>query len=150
MPADALGDVVMREPELFDEPVQTARLLNGIEVGALQVLDEAEHELLVAAGFGADDRRHAGEAGHARGAPAAFAGDELVALEVPADEQRLQHAVLTNRLRELAERLRVEARAHLHVRWADLIDRDHLRHHRAALPRHRDERLQPATEASKS
>src|SRR6266513_2359059 len=87
--ADAPGDLVVRDPELFGEPLQTARLLDGIEVGALQVLDEAEHELLIAARVGADHGRHAGEASHARGPPPALAGDELVAVEMPADEQWL-------------------------------------------------------------
>ena len=72
---DAPGDLVVRDPELFGEPLQSARLLDGIEVGALQVLDEAEHELLIAACVGAHHGRHAGETSHARGPPPALAGD---------------------------------------------------------------------------
>jgi hypothetical protein len=148
--ADPLGDVVVREPELFRQPLQTARFLDGIEVGALQVLDKTEHELLIAACVGAHDGRHAGEPGNARGAPAALAGDELVTVEMPAQEQWLQETVLADRLRQLSQWLRVETSAHLHVRRADLVDRDHLRHHRAPVARHRDERFQTATEAAKS
>ena len=55
-------------------------LLDRVEVGALEVLDERELEL-VPVGELADDGRDPLQPGHLRGAHASLAGDELVALE---------------------------------------------------------------------
>ena len=38
--ADALGDLVLRQAELVDEPLVRRRLFDRTEVGALKVLDE--------------------------------------------------------------------------------------------------------------
>ena len=82
-----------RERELVDELAVGARRLDRVEVLALEVLDERELELL-AIGELADDRRDALQAGEPRGADAALAGDELVAVDRLGDEDRLDHAVL--------------------------------------------------------
>ncbi len=66
---------------------------DGIEVRALQVFDQTEHELLIASGLAAHDSRHGVEPRQARRSPAAFAGDQLVSVGQAADEQWLQHAV---------------------------------------------------------
>jgi hypothetical protein len=63
-------------------------------------------------------------------------------------QERLEHAMLTDRIRELAERLGFEARADLLARRPDLVDRDHLRHHRPTVSRHRDQSFQTAAESS--
>ena len=81
--------------ELVDQLAVGVRLLDRVEVRALEVLDERQLELL-AIGELADDRRDALQAGQPRGADAALAGDELVAVEGLGDEDRLDDAVLAD------------------------------------------------------
>src|SRR5262245_22205075 len=140
----------MREAELLDEASQPAGLLDRVEVGALQVLDEAEHKLLVVARLAADDRRHGVKTREPRRAPAALAGDELVAIGQPAYEQRLEHAVQSDRFGELAQRFGVETGADLLTRRPDLVDRDHLRHQSLPFGRHGDEGFESPAESARS
>ena len=44
--ADPLGDLVLGQPELVDQPLERGRLLERPEVGALHVLDERALERL--------------------------------------------------------------------------------------------------------
>ena len=69
------------------------RLLDRVEVRALDVLDEGQLEL-IAIGELADDRRDPLEAGQLGGPDATFAGDELIAVEDLGHEDRLEHAVV--------------------------------------------------------
>src|SRR5439155_16372693 len=48
--AEPMRNLLMGQPELFDQASQAACLLDRIEVGALQVFDQAEHQLLVVTG----------------------------------------------------------------------------------------------------
>ena len=90
-----------------------ARLLDRREVLARDVLDEAEQERVAVVRL-ADDRRHGREPGLARGAPAALAGDQLVAALRPrADDDRLDHALRADRLGEAGVASCVEAPARL-------------------------------------
>ena len=74
-----LGCGLMREPEFLDEPRQRARLFQRIQVLALDVFDERHGEGGLVRHV-ADDHRYLGEAGHLGRAPAALAGNDLVAL----------------------------------------------------------------------
>jgi hypothetical protein len=56
---------------------------------------------------------HGLQAGEPRRAPAPLAGDQLITVRQGPHEQRLQHAVESNRFRELTERFGVEAGTHL-------------------------------------
>src|SRR5205809_1463905 len=56
-----LRDLLVRESELLAQASQAARLLDGIEVRALEVFDEAEDQLLVVARLAAYDRGHLAE-----------------------------------------------------------------------------------------
>ena len=113
-PADALRrSCSWVKPELVDELAIGERLLDRVEVRALEVLDERDLEL-VAVGELADDGRDPLEAGRDRGrADAALAGDELVAVERLGDEDRLEHAVLADARGELVEARLVDASARL-------------------------------------
>ena len=51
MLADSPRDLVVRQTELFCQTPQSTRLFDRIQVRALQVFNEAEHELLVVAGI---------------------------------------------------------------------------------------------------
>jgi hypothetical protein len=76
--AGARGHLLLGHVELAGEPLEGARLLHGVQVGALQVFDDGDlHRLLV--GDLAQDGRNGLFAGQLRGAPAALAGDELEA-----------------------------------------------------------------------
>ena len=76
-PADGVGCIGVREPEFLDEPVQRARLLDGVQVLALNVLDQ-RHRDGGLVGNVANDGRDRLQARHLRGPPAALAGHDLV------------------------------------------------------------------------
>ena len=120
--ADALGDVLLGEPELVDQLAVGQRLVDRVEVRALQVLDERDLEL-VAVGELADERRDPLEAGEAGRTHAPLAGDELVAVERLGHEDRLEHAVLADARRELLEHGVVEPVARLVRVRADARER---------------------------
>src|SRR6516225_4967690 len=113
MLAQTLRDVLMREAELFDELSQTAGLLDGIQVGALKVFDQAEHQLFVAARVAAHDRRYSIKACDTCRAPAPLARDQLVAVREPSHQQRLKYSMQPDRLGELTQGLGVETRTDL-------------------------------------
>ena len=77
-----------------------------------------------------DDDRDFGELGALGGAPAALAGDDLVALARgervldPAHDDRLNHAVGLDRSREVVEARVIHVRARLIVIRLELIDVD--------------------------
>jgi hypothetical protein len=89
---DAHRDLLLRQAELVGQLAIRVSLLDGIEIGALDVFDEGNGQL-VALGHLADDRRHAVEAGHLGRTDASFAGHELVAVQDFGDEDRLENAV---------------------------------------------------------
>ena len=80
--ADRVGDLFLRQVELVDEPAIGVRLFDRIEILALDVLDQRHREQPVV-GDVADDDRDLEQAGALRGAPAALAGDDLVAARRP-------------------------------------------------------------------
>src|SRR3979411_1406431 len=104
--ANALCDLVMRQTELLGQSTRAARLFDWIEIRALQVFDQTEHELLVVPGggaYGGGDCRQPGEPGCP---PPSLTGDELVAVGQLSHEQRLEDAVKPDGIRQLAQRLR--------------------------------------------
>ena len=102
--ADGLAQRVLGQREFVDEAAVAFRLLQGVEVLALEVLDQGGGHGLAVAEIADHDRdlvqRH--ELG---GAPAALAADDLVEAAVAAglgaDQDRLQHAVLADGIGEL-------------------------------------------------
>ena len=80
--ADPLGDVAERELELVHERGVRARFLDRGELLPGDVLDEREQERVAIVRL-ADERGQGLEPGLARGAPAALAGDQLVAAGLP-------------------------------------------------------------------
>ena len=97
--------LLLGQPELVDQLAVRERLLDRVEVRALDVLDERDLELVAVREL-ADERGDVVEARQAGGPHAALAGDELVAVERLGDEHRLEHAVLADARGELLERLR--------------------------------------------
>ena len=116
--ADGLRSLLVRELEFADQARERERLLERVQVLALDVLDEGERDgvLVVDA---PQHRRDLVQARHLRGAPAALAGDDLVALRLArrrradrAHDDRLDDALGLDRVREVRERFL----AHVHAR----------------------------------
>ena len=98
-------DVFLAAFELVRQRVIALRLFHRIEVFALHVLDDRDFECVAVTDLDRNDR-HFVQAGELRGTPAAFAGNDLVAilraLHRP-HHDRLDHAMLLDGTGELAE-----------------------------------------------
>jgi hypothetical protein len=114
----------VRELEFLDEALQPVRLFDGVQVLALDVLDEADAERGLIRHF----THHCGnalEAREARRAPAPLAGEDLVIAAVyGAHHDRLDHAAGADRVGKLRERGFIHARARLVLAGAQGCDRD--------------------------
>ena len=100
--AGALRHLLLGEAEFAGEALVGAGLLDGIEVLALEVLDDGDlHGLLV--GDLADDGGDGGFAGALGGEPAALSGDELEAFADGADGDGLDDAGDLDGFGELVE-----------------------------------------------
>lgn len=100
--ADALGDLVLLHGEFFGELDVTGGFLDGVEVLALEVLDEGHLEDFLIGGFPLDDG-DGGESECLGGPPAAFTGDEFEFSVDRADDEGLDDAVLLDGLHEFIE-----------------------------------------------
>ena len=91
---DRGGDLLLGQPELVGEPLIAEALFHGIEVLALDVLDERELELLLRRVLRnvAHDDGHFEQTGPLRGAPPALAGDDAVAVRGRPHQNRLDDA----------------------------------------------------------
>jgi hypothetical protein len=110
--AGAFGDLLLREVKFVGKALEGVRLLDGIEILALEVLDEGHlhrHTL----GYVADDDGHSMHLSALRGTPAALACNQLITLALLADDERLHDAAGTDGLSEFIERVFAEARARL-------------------------------------
>jgi hypothetical protein len=90
--AGATGDVVMAEVELAREAVEGVGDLDGVEILALYVLNQRDFEQVLIGDmldYGWDVR----EAGELPGTPAAFAGNELIAITEGPNHERLDDAI---------------------------------------------------------
>ena len=114
----------MSQSETVRERAVSLGLFDGVEVGALDVLDDGELGGLTVLGFHQDDG-DVREAGEARGAEAAFAADELetTIAQLAADEG-LDDAVCLDGVGELAQRVLIEGLARLPGRPDNLRDGD--------------------------
>ena len=119
----------MRVLVLLQEALVAFGDLDRVEVGALEVLDERELERLRRRDV-FDDDRDVVKSRALRCAPAALAGDELEANFARvgrssdlADDDRLDDAVLADRLRELLELRFVEVLSRLSRLRNDSLDR---------------------------
>ncbi len=149
--ADPRRDLVVGEVEVLDQLLVGGRLLERVEVLAMDVLDQGVLERGGVVDV-ADDGGHRREAGPLGRPPAALAGDELVAVVAEgSDEDRLQDAELPHRRGQRGERLLVEGPPGLVGVGRDAADRDLGQAQRAGLAgRHlrRDERPETSTETA--
>ncbi len=124
--ADLLSNRFLRAAEAVDQRLVSFRFLHRIEVGALHVLDDCdlEHFAIVHV---ADDSGNDSEARPARGAPATLARDDLEHLRlsgIGANEDRLDHALGADRLRQFFQLRFDEGAARLLRVRHDAIDCD--------------------------
>ena len=120
-----MRDVFLPQAEFAREPRKGFRLFDRIEILALEVLDERELEDVLV-GRLADDDRRIGDLAALRGAPAAFAGDDLEFVGPPPDDERLDDAVDFDRIDQLLQVLVAENGARLEGRGDDLVERHEL------------------------
>ena len=111
--AHPLGALVLGHAVLLRQHPVALGLFDGVQILPLEVLDHGQlHGLAV---VGLDDHGgHLCQPGHPRRPPPPLAGDDLIipALQLP-HRQRLDDAVYPDGVRQIAERLRVEALAGL-------------------------------------
>ena len=109
-----VGDLFLREMKLVGEAPVGDRLFDGIQVLALDVLDQRDGEKPIL-GDVADDDRHLEQPGPLSGAPAALPRDDLVTLVHFPDDDRLDDAVRSNRARQLVDPFVVHVGARLEL-----------------------------------
>jgi hypothetical protein len=110
--ACALGDLLVAEVVLLIEAFEGVGDFDGVEIFALDVLDESDfHEAVV--GEVLDDGGDMGERGEFGGTPASFTGDELVGIAGAADDDWLDDTVFADGLGEAAEAFGVKDAAGL-------------------------------------
>jgi hypothetical protein len=103
----------VRHGELVDEALKARGFFERIEVFTLNILDQRHGQGCVVGNF-ADLNRHFGQTGDLAGAPAALAGDDLVAaIGYRPHEDRLHYALGADRGGQLFERAWVHAGARL-------------------------------------
>ena len=120
--ADPLGDRVLGQPELVDQPLVRRRLLERPQVGALQVLDQRALQRRALLDV-LDHDRDLVQPGALRRPPAPLAGDqEVAAVGARPHHQRHDHAVRLHRVRQLAELGLVEPAPRLLGAGVELLD----------------------------
>ncbi len=121
--ADPPGELLLSPAELSEQLLVGLGLFDRIQILAEQILDEGELETL-GVGRVTNDRGNAFESGLSGGAPAALAGDELVASASPPDDHRLDDSRHPDRRRKLVQCLRIKRFPWLRRACLDLVDRD--------------------------
>ena len=109
--------------EIVSQTSVGERFLERIEVRPLDVLDQRRGQQALV-GDVPDDDRNFEQAGALGGAPAAFAGDDLVAPAIAADDDRLDDPIGPDGGRELVEPAVVHRRAWLELVRSQQIDVD--------------------------
>ena len=114
--ADGLAELLLGHAELLEQAAVAFGFLDGVEVLALQVLDQGGGHG-VGVGEVADQGRHFVQSGGLGGAPAAFAGDDLEAVRRRRDAGRARRGWRMPRARmesiEFGERVGVDRAARL-------------------------------------
>ena len=114
----------MRAAEVVEQLLVGGRLLERVQVAAVEVLEQCVAQHRVVAGV-SNDRRDRRQASLQRGAPAPLPHDQLVASGIDrAQNDRLQQTDLADRVDELRHRFLVEDLPRLLRIGSDGIDRD--------------------------
>jgi hypothetical protein len=137
--ADLRRHRLLRAAETVDQRLVGFGFLDWIQIGALDVFDDRdlEHFAIV---HRTHDCRNCCQPRAARSAPAAFAGDDLEHVgvgRIGPHQDRLQHALGADRLRQLLKLRFAERAARLLRVWNDAVDRDLGRRDHGGLVRDR-------------
>src|ERR1017187_855928 len=100
----ALSNLIGVEEEFAAQAVKGNGGFDGVQILALDVLDQGDFEQTVVGDF-ADNNRHRLIASQFGGTPTALTGDQLIACTRPADHQRLDNAVGADGLRQFGQAL---------------------------------------------
>ncbi len=144
--ADTLRDLLLRQSELFVELVIGVRLFDRVQVLTLDVLDERDLERVPFAHHLLHDDGNRGQSSLQRGAEAALAGDELVAVARARDDERLHDPVLADAAGEVFEGCLVEGAPRLVGIGRDLVEGDLHQARRRLRGSRRNERAEAAAE----
>ena len=119
-----LRELLVGGAEVVEQLLVGRRFLEGVELLAVQVLDQGVPEQVVVLSL-LDDGADLGQPGPLGGAPPPLAHDELIAVRSGrADDHRLEQADLPDRFGELLERVLVEGPPRLPGVRRDRGDRD--------------------------
>ena len=122
--SDPLGELLVGAGEVLEQLAVGRRLLQRVELGAVEVLQEGVAQHVGVLGL-AHDRRDRGQPGLLGGPPSTLAHHQLVGLRTRlAHHHRLEQPDLLDRVHELAHRLFLEDLARLHVVGRHLGDRE--------------------------
>ena len=110
--ANPLGDVLLFHRKIRRESVVRLRLLDWVQILALQVLNQCQFEHVPVGRLPHDDG-HRCQSDPLRGAPAPFSGDNLVLFVSKAADQRLDDAVFADGVLQFLEMFFTEAFAGL-------------------------------------
>ena len=123
--AEHLGQLFLRMSEFFHQLTITGSLFHGVQIGALDVLDDRDFQ-----NFGIVEIPHQNwqfvQFGHLRRAPAAFAGDDLVfarRTRTMAHDQGLDDTLFANRRGKFLKVILGKAATRLFRVGMDLLDR---------------------------
>jgi hypothetical protein len=120
---DFLGDLFLGEVELGLELGVALGFFEGVEVFALEILDEGEFEDF-AVGGGPFDDGDVGEAGEAGGAPTPFAGDQFENVAYGPDDEGLDDSLFADGICQFTQGFVGEVAAGLEGAGSDLIEWD--------------------------
>lgn len=118
--ANLLSGFVLSEIKLLDELSQSGRFFDGIQIFALEVLDERQFHHFAVVRF-ANNGGNGFEAGQLRGAPTAFPGDDFESAAAGPNNQRLDDSLGLDGFRKFLERGFVEFLARLKRARVDLV-----------------------------
>ena len=124
--ADPQGQLLLGQAQLLLQALIRVRLLERLQLLALNVLDQRQlQQLIVLDGPHPDGDR--GEARLLGRSPTPLSRDDLVARSVGAYQDRLEHSALFQRSRELRQLRRADVGARLLGVGLEAADRDFLR-----------------------
>ena len=124
--AGAFRHRFLRQVKLMHQTVKRTRLLDGIQVFALNVLNQRHFQRQLV-GHLPDDRRHAAQRSALRRPPAPLSGDELKPVANWPNDKRLNDSTRANRSSQLIECLFAKPSARLVRAWIDEVDINFLR-----------------------
>ena len=122
--ADRRGDCFLRQVEFFGQPTISERFIDRVQVFTLEVFDERhlEQRTLLAGAHVFDNHGHAEQTRTLGSPPPALAGDDLKSVPDASDDDRLNHTIRSDRLRQLLESRVVDYDARLKVVRCEMVD----------------------------